>query len=65
MKTTAAVLTDFHKPFELMELDVDRPGDEKTIRGSLFGSGNPQRDIVKMLDLVEGRNVRGVIVHDT
>lgn len=66
---------------------------EKTIRGSLFGSGNPQRDIVKMLelyqagvlkldelvtrrysleevnqgytDLVEGRNIRGVIVHDS
>jgi len=65
---------------------------EKTIRGSLFGSGNPQRDIVKMLDLyqagvlkldelvtrrysleevnqgytdlVEGRNIRGVVVHD-
>ena len=65
---------------------------EKTIRGSLFGSGNPQYDIVKMLDLyqagrlkldelvtttysldevnvgyddlVAGRNLRGVIVHE-
>ncbi len=65
---------------------------EKTIKGSLFGSGNPQRDIVKMLDLyqagrlkldelvtntysldqvnqgyadlVDGRNIRGVIVHE-
>jgi S-(hydroxymethyl)glutathione dehydrogenase/alcohol dehydrogenase len=26
---------------------------EKTIKGSLFGSGNPQRDIVKMLDLYQ------------
>ena len=26
---------------------------EKTIKGSLFGSGNPQRDILKMLDLYQ------------
>jgi len=26
---------------------------EKTIKGSLFGSGNPQRDIIKMLDLYQ------------
>jgi Zn-dependent alcohol dehydrogenase len=31
VKTTAAVLTDFHKPFELMELDVDRPGDGEVL----------------------------------
>jgi S-(hydroxymethyl)glutathione dehydrogenase/alcohol dehydrogenase len=64
---------------------------EKTIKGSLFGSGNPQYDIVKMLslydagqlkldelvtttytldqvnegydDLRDGKNIRGVIVH--
>ncbi|WP_007024538.1 NDMA-dependent alcohol dehydrogenase [Saccharomonospora iraqiensis] len=66
---------------------------EKTIRGTLFGSGNPQYDIVRLLrlhdsgalalddlvtrrytldevnegyrDLREGRNIRGLIVHDT
>ncbi|NBE51858.1 NDMA-dependent alcohol dehydrogenase [Streptomyces boluensis] len=66
---------------------------EKTIKGSLFGSGNPQYDITKMLglyqsghlkldelitqkyrledvnqgyqDLIDGKNIRGVIVHDS
>jgi S-(hydroxymethyl)glutathione dehydrogenase/alcohol dehydrogenase len=65
---------------------------EKTVKGTLFGSGNPQRDIVKMLDLYQagrlhldelvttryrldqvnegyrdledGKNIRGVIVHE-
>ncbi|WIV54148.1 NDMA-dependent alcohol dehydrogenase [Amycolatopsis nalaikhensis] len=65
---------------------------EKTIRGTLFGSSNPQYDIVRLLrlydagqlkldelvtnryrledvnqgyeDLREGKNIRGVIVHD-
>jgi S-(hydroxymethyl)glutathione dehydrogenase/alcohol dehydrogenase len=65
---------------------------EKTVKGTLFGSGNPQRDILKMLDLYqagrlhldelittryrldqvnegyrdleEGKNIRGVIVHE-
>ncbi|MER6073993.1 NDMA-dependent alcohol dehydrogenase [Streptomyces sp. NPDC001817] len=65
---------------------------EKTIKGSLFGSSNPQYDIVKLLglyqagqlrldelitrqyrleeinegyqDLVEGRNIRGVLIHE-
>ena len=30
---------------------------EKTIKGSLFGSGNPQRDILKMLDLYQAGNI--------
>jgi alcohol dehydrogenase (nicotinoprotein) len=66
---------------------------EKTVKGSLFGSGDPFHDIPKMVelyqagdlkldelitktytldqvnegyqDLVEGRNIRGVIVYDT
>lgn len=66
---------------------------EKRIQGSLFGSGNPQRDIPKMIelyqsgdlkldelitqtytldqinqgydDLIAGKNVRGVLIHDT
>jgi len=66
---------------------------EKTIKGTLFGSANPQYDIVRMLrlydagqlkldelvtrtytleevnegyqDLRDGRNIRGVILHDT
>lgn len=65
---------------------------EKTVKGSLFGSGNPMREITKMLglyrtgdlkldelitkkykldeinqgydDLLAGRNVRGVMVHE-
>ena len=65
---------------------------EKTVKGTLFGSGNPQRDILKMLDLYQagrlhldelittryrldqvnegyrdledGKNIRGVIVHE-
>jgi NDMA-dependent alcohol dehydrogenase len=65
---------------------------EKTVKGSLFGSGNPVNDIPKLLgmyqagrlkldelitkrytldevnqgytDLLEGRNIRGVIVHE-
>jgi alcohol dehydrogenase (nicotinoprotein) len=65
---------------------------EKTIRGSLFGSANPQHDIVRLLrlydagqlkldelvtatysleeinqgyqDLRDGKNIRGVIIHD-
>jgi S-(hydroxymethyl)glutathione dehydrogenase/alcohol dehydrogenase len=31
---------------------------EKTIKGSLFGSGNPQRDIVKMLDLYQAGRLK-------
>ena len=31
---------------------------EKTIKGSLFGSGNPQRDIVKMLDLYQAGQLK-------
>jgi len=31
---------------------------EKTIKGSLFGSGNPQRDIVKMLDLYQAGKLK-------
>jgi Zn-dependent alcohol dehydrogenase len=31
---------------------------EKTIKGSLFGSGNPQRDIVKMLDLYQAGTLK-------
>jgi S-(hydroxymethyl)glutathione dehydrogenase/alcohol dehydrogenase len=31
---------------------------EKTIKGSLFGSGNPQYDIVKMLDLYQGGQLK-------
>ena len=31
---------------------------EKTIRGSLFGSGNPQRDILKMLDLYQAGQLK-------
>lgn len=66
---------------------------EKTIQGSLFGSANPQYDIVKLLrlynegklkldelittrytldtinegyqDLRDGKNMRGVLIHDT
>lgn len=65
---------------------------QKTIKGSLFGSANPQYDIVKLLrlydagqlkldelitqthtldqvnegyqDLRDGKNIRGVIIHD-
>ena len=65
---------------------------EKTIKGTLFGSANPQYDIVRLLslyqagqlkldelitrrytleqvnegyqDLRDGKNIRGVIVHD-
>jgi S-(hydroxymethyl)glutathione dehydrogenase/alcohol dehydrogenase len=65
---------------------------EKTVKGSLFGSGNPVHDIPKLLgmyqggrlkldelitkrytldevnqgytDLLEGKNIRGVIVHE-
>ncbi|MFD0852311.1 alcohol dehydrogenase, partial [Actinomadura adrarensis] len=65
---------------------------EKTIKGALFGSSNPQYDIVRMLDLYQagqlkldelitqrytleqvnqgyqdlqdGRNIRGVLVHE-
>ena len=66
---------------------------QKTIKGSLFGSANPQYDIVKLLrlydagqlkldelitttytldqvnegyqDLRDGKNIRGVIIHDS
>lgn len=66
---------------------------EKTIKGTLFGSGNPQYDITKLLglyqngqlkldelitqkyrldevnqgyqDLVDGKNIRGVLVHES
>jgi S-(hydroxymethyl)glutathione dehydrogenase/alcohol dehydrogenase len=31
---------------------------EKTIKGSLFGSGNPQRDILKMLDLYQAGQLK-------
>ena len=31
---------------------------EKTIKGSLFGSGNPQRDILKMLDLYQAGTLK-------
>jgi len=31
---------------------------EKTIKGSLFGSGNPQRDIIKMLDLYQAGTLK-------
>jgi S-(hydroxymethyl)glutathione dehydrogenase/alcohol dehydrogenase len=31
---------------------------EKTIKGSLFGSGNPQRDIVKMIDLYQAGQLK-------
>jgi S-(hydroxymethyl)glutathione dehydrogenase/alcohol dehydrogenase len=31
---------------------------EKTIKGSLFGSGNPQRDIIKMLDLYQAGQLK-------
>jgi S-(hydroxymethyl)glutathione dehydrogenase/alcohol dehydrogenase len=66
---------------------------EKTVKGTLFGSSNPQHDIVRLLrlydagqlkldelvtrtytldqvnegyqDLRDGRNIRGVLIHDT
>jgi S-(hydroxymethyl)glutathione dehydrogenase/alcohol dehydrogenase len=31
---------------------------EKTIKGSLFGSGNPQRDIAKMIDLYQAGQLK-------
>jgi S-(hydroxymethyl)glutathione dehydrogenase/alcohol dehydrogenase len=31
---------------------------EKTIKGSLFGSGNPQRDILKMIDLYQAGQLK-------
>jgi S-(hydroxymethyl)glutathione dehydrogenase/alcohol dehydrogenase len=31
---------------------------EKTIKGSLFGSGNPQRDIIKMIDLYQAGQLK-------
>jgi S-(hydroxymethyl)glutathione dehydrogenase/alcohol dehydrogenase len=65
---------------------------EKTVKGSLFGSGNPYRDIPKMIDLYQagtlrldelvttryrldeinqgyrdledGKNIRGVVIHE-
>lgn len=72
---------------------VELTGMERRIQGSLYGSGNPNREMLKMLelyrtghlklnelitktysldeinqgyaDLVDGKNIRGVLLHDT
>ena len=56
MKTTAAVLLEAGKPFELMELDLDgpRPG-EVLIKYTAAGLCHQ--------DPRDGRNIRRVIVH--
>ncbi|GAA1460984.1 NDMA-dependent alcohol dehydrogenase [Williamsia maris] len=88
------VLTGLSNPanFTVHWPGIDLTLNEKTIKGSLFGSANPQYDIVRLLrlydagqlkldelvtstytleqvnegyqDLRDGKNIRGVILHD-
>ncbi|WP_030166135.1 MULTISPECIES: NDMA-dependent alcohol dehydrogenase [Actinomycetes] len=93
-KGGTVVLTGLSNPekFTVHWPGIDLTLNEKTIRGSLFGSANPQYDIVRLLrlydagqlkldelvtttytleqvnegyqDLRDGKNIRGVILHD-
>ncbi|MCX5043113.1 NDMA-dependent alcohol dehydrogenase [Aldersonia sp. NBC_00410] len=93
-KGGTVVLTGLASPekFTVHWPGIDLTLNEKTIKGSLFGSANPQYDIVRLLrlydagqlkldelvtttytleqvnegyqDLRDGKNIRGVILHD-
>ncbi|MCX6471531.1 MAG: NDMA-dependent alcohol dehydrogenase [Corynebacteriales bacterium] len=94
-KGGTVVLTGLSSPekFTVHWPGIDLTLNEKTIKGSLFGSANPQYDIVRLLrlydagqlkldelvtstytleqvnegyqDLRDGKNIRGVILHDS
>ncbi|GGF24147.1 NDMA-dependent alcohol dehydrogenase [Williamsia phyllosphaerae] len=93
-KGGTVILTGLSSPeaFTIHWPGIDITLNEKTIKGSLFGSANPQYDIVRLLrlydagqlkldelvtttytleqvnegyqDLRDGKNIRGVILHD-
>ncbi|MGV9826483.1 MULTISPECIES: NDMA-dependent alcohol dehydrogenase [unclassified Gordonia (in: high G+C Gram-positive bacteria)] len=93
-KGGSAIITGLANPekFTVHWPGIDLTLNEKSIKGSLFGSANPQYDIVRLLrlydagqlkldelvtqtytledvnqgyqDLRDGKNIRGVIIHD-
>jgi alcohol dehydrogenase (nicotinoprotein) len=74
MKTRAAALRDVGKPFEIVELDLDEPKTgEVLVRFAASGlchsddhlrTGDIPVRYPIVGDMMAGRNIRGVIIHE-